>query len=462
MLGSRYKPKSKEVNMKIKPIKQAAFAMMLTALFLTVSLNGQSPNVREVEDRMLKQANENIEKYRKGPAKIQFKGVDGKGINNAKVEIVQKTHDFLFGSVIFDLTGGQSAYREDLFKMRFSKIFNLAVFPFYWASYESQQGMPNFQRMLPVIEWCRSQGITTKGHPLVWANNSGYPQWLKNYSASEAEEFLKGRVINTVAGFKGKIDIWDVVNEPIHVQTWENAMKRGSRPSIPDVADYVEKALHWANSANPSATLIVNEYFTLAMKNDRERFDSLLKELDKRKAPLSNIGLQAHEPRDEWFTPEVVWSTFDLYARYGHSIHITEFTPQSSGKEITGGWRTGTWTPEAQRDFTEQFVRLCFGHPAVVSINWWGLSDRNIWLPGGGLIDEEYRPKPVYNMLDSLINIEWKTRVSLTPDRNGEIAFNGFYGEYEILLTTANGRVHNYPLHIRKDEENKWVFIVKE
>ena len=43
--------------MKIKPIKQAAFAMMLTALFLTASLNGQSPNVREVEDRMLKQAN---------------------------------------------------------------------------------------------------------------------------------------------------------------------------------------------------------------------------------------------------------------------------------------------------------------------------------------------------------------------------------------------------------------------
>jgi GH35 family endo-1,4-beta-xylanase len=58
--------------------------------------------------------------------------------------------------------------------------------------------------------------------------------------------------------------------------------------------------------------------------------------------------------------------------------------PQSGGKPITGGWREGTWTEEAQAEFAEQFYRLCFGHPAVASINWWGLSDRQIWLPGGG------------------------------------------------------------------------------
>lgn len=446
--------------MKIKFFKSVTFAVVLTVLLFSPSLNGQTPNVKEVEARILKQAGENIEKYRKGDAAILFKTADGKGISNAKVEIVQKTHDFLFGSVIFDLTGGQSPYREDLFKTRFSKIFNLAVFPYYWSSYESQQGMTNWQRMIPVIEWCRNQGITTKGHPLVWANRSGFPAWLNNYTLAQTEEFLKNRVINTVAGFKGKIDIWDVVNEPIHVPTWENAMKRGPRPSIPNVANYVEKALHWANSADPSATLIVNEYFTLARKNDRERFDSLLNELNKRKAPFSDVGIQAHEPREEWFLPETVWSTFDMYAKYGHRIHITEYTPQSSGKEITGGWRKGTWTLDAQRDFTEQFLRLCFGHPSVVSVNWWGLSDRQIWLPGGGLIDEEYRPKPVYNTVDSLINIEWKTKASVSSDKNGAVTFRGFYGNYDVSLATSDGKVHIYPLHLRKDEGNEWVFVV--
>lgn len=446
--------------MKNNFIRQIVHALMSLTIFVSISLNGQAPDVREVEDRILKQAAGNVEKYRKGDAVIHFRGSDGKGISNASVEIVQKSHDFLFGSVIFDLTGGSPAYREDVFKARFSKIFNLAVFPYYWSSYESQQGMTNWQRMIPVIEWCRSQGITTKGHPLVWANRSGFPLWLNNYTVAEKEDLLKIRVKNTVAGFKGKIDIWDVVNEPIHVPTWDNAMVKARRPSIPEIANYVEKALHWSHSEDPSATLIVNEYFTLASERDRSRFDSLLKELDKRKAPFSDIGLQAHEPREEWFRPEYVWNTFDLYSKYGHHIHITEYTPQSSGKEITGGWRKGTWTLDAQRDFAEQFLRLCFGHPAVVSFNWWGLSDRQIWLPGGGLIDEEYRPKPIYNTVDSLINVEWKTKASVVSDKNGSVSFRGFYGKYEATLTTPDGKKHIYPLHLRKDEENEWGFIV--
>lgn len=443
-------------------IRTIAYGTMLSAILLTTSLKGQKTDVKDAEDQIMKQADVNIEKYRKGDANIQFRTKDGTGIKNAKVEVVQKTHDFLFGCIIFDLIRNDAPYREDLFKRRFSNLFNFAVFPFYWPSYENQQGMPGWQNMLPVIEWCRSQGITTKGHPLVWTDRSGYPQWLNKYTVAETEELLKARVINTVAGFKGKIDIWDVVNEPIHVPAWKNANKRGGRPSITEAADYVEDALIWANSANPAATHIVNEYFTLARDFDRARFDSLLKELAARKAPYSNIGIQAHEPREEWFTPEVVWKTFDMYARYGHSIHVTEFIPQSSGKEITGGWRKGTWTREAQSDFAEQFYKLCFGHPKVESINWWGLSDRNIWLPQGGLIDEEYRPKPVYNRLDSLINRAWKTKISTSPDKNGTISFRGYYGEYNVILTTASGKIYSYPLHLRKDEENKWVFVVKE
>ena len=39
-----------------------------------------------------------------------------------------------------------------------------------------------------------------------------------------------------------------------------------------------------------------------------------------------------------------------------------------------------------------------------------GGSDRNIWLKGGGLLDEEYNPKPVYNTIMRLINEDWMTR----------------------------------------------------
>jgi GH35 family endo-1,4-beta-xylanase len=440
-------------------------AILIVLVLLPLKAMGQ--DVQQTEARMMKQAGENIEKYRKGDVTIQFKTRDGKVIQNAGVEVHQKTHDFMFGCIIFDLIGNENTYKEDLFKERFKKIFNLAVFPFYWPSYESNQGFTGWDKMLTTIDWCKSNGITTKAHPLVWATKSGTPEWLTKYTEKETEELLKTRVLNITAGFRDKIELFDVVNEPINVKSWKHKMENfndtndwGVTDTIPLIADYVEKALQWAHQGNPKATLLINEYRTLADKDVRKRYDDLLTELKKRNAPLSGMGIQAHEPHNEWFSPVEVWKTFDLYSRFGYPIHITEFHPQSSGVPITGGWRTGSWTPEAQKEFTEQFVWLCFGHPAVASINWWGFSDRNIWLPGGGLVDEEYRPKPVYIMLDKLINQTWKTNISAQTGNKGSVSFRGFYGEYEITLNTQDGKTRFFKAHVSKNQENYWTFII--
>jgi endo-1,4-beta-xylanase len=448
--------------------KDRIILLCLTIIvLLIIPSNIQAQDVKKVEASMMKQADENIEKYRKGDAAIQFKTRDGKVLKNARISYRQKSHDFMFGCIIFDLIGKENTYKEELFKERFRKIFNLAVFPFYWPGYESRQGFTRWSDMLEVIDWCKANGITTKGHPLVWSTQSGTPDWLTGYNVGETEELLKTRVLNITSGFREKIGLWDVVNEPVNVKTWKHKIGNFSDPNdwgVTDtltlIADYVEHALKWAHQGNPEATLLINEYRTLADKDVRKRYDDLLSELKKRNAPLSGMGIQAHEPRQEWFSPVEVWKTFDLYSRFGYPIHITEFHPQSSGVPITGGWRTGAWTPDAQTEFTEQFVRLCFGHPAVASINWWGLSDRNIWLPGGGVIDEEYQPKPVYLMLDKLINQTWKTAGSASTDNEGVISFRGFFGEYEISMSTPDGKTRFYNIHVSKNEENHWAFII--
>jgi hypothetical protein len=74
------------------------------------------------------------------------------------------------------------------------------------------------------------------------------------------------------------------------------------------------------------------------------------------------------------------------------------------------------------------------------------------------LIDEEYRPKPIYDVLDRLFNKEWRTRMSVPLDGAGSLSFRGFFGSYEIRLTTKNGDVPVYPVHVRKDEQNSWTF----
>jgi hypothetical protein len=151
-----------------------------------------------------------------------------------------------------------------------------------------------------------------------------------------------------------------------------------------------------------------------------------------------------------------MYTTFDMYKEFNLPIHITEFMPQSGGKAITG-WREGTWTEETQAEFAEQFYTLAFGYPSVVSINWWGLSDRNIWLPGGGLIDEEYNPKPVYNRLMKLIKEDWMTKnLILASDKKGLVNFRGFYGKYQVKITKPDGSIQVMDVHLKEKGENKW------
>lgn len=447
--------------------------VVISCSFFVSATKGQELNVQQVESELLKKAAQNIEKYRKSDAAILFKTESGAGIQNAEVEIKQTTHDFLFGALIFDLVyfweGAEyPPFRPDLFKKRFKELFNFALFPFYWGHYEPTQGMPQWKKMLPVIEWCKANRITTKGHPLVWTHKSSTPDWLTELPLDLSQELLKARVINIIRGFKGKINIWDVVNEAVNMRTWRSIWLdpesyRYVEEPIKDVADYVEKPFKWAYTANPKANFILNDFFQISKVSIRKRFFDLVKELERRNIPISGLGIQAHEPHKgrEWYPPKDVWETLDYLGSLGYPLHITEFMPQSSGKEITGGWHKGNWTEETQAEFAEQFYRLCFGHPSVASILWWGFSDRTAAWAGRGLVTEDYKPKPVYNRLKKLIHQEWKTKINTTTDSEGAVKFRGFYGEYVVELKTKEGKVHSFRLHVRKDEDNKWVFIIK-
>lgn len=93
----------------------------------------------------------------------------------------------------------------------------------------------------------------------------------------------------------------------------------------------------------------------------------------------------------------------------------------------------------------------------MVSINWWGFSDRDIWLPGGGLLDEEYNPKPVYNRLLKLIKEDWMTKnVILKSDKKGFIKFRGFYGKYQVKITMPDGSTKVQDLHLKEKGYNQW------
>jgi hypothetical protein len=91
----------------------------------------------------------------------------------------------------------------------------------------------------------------------------------------------------------------------------------------------------------------------------------------------------------------------------------------------------------------------------VVSINYWGLSDRRIWIESAGLIDEEYRPKPVFERLKKLIKGEWITQpFTAQTDENGEIYFSGFNGKYELSIRHPGQQHLFFDFHLAANKEN--------
>lgn len=423
------------------------------------------PVRRAVEQEYLQRAAEGAEKYRQGPAELVLKDRAGHPLAGATVRVEQLRHEFLFGSIIFDQLRGQGdPSREQAYKAAFAKIFNFAVFPFYWKGYEPEEGRPQWEAMTPLLEWCRSRGITTKGHPLVWTAPSGWPDWLDRYPPQETVELLQRRVTAVTAGFRDRIEIWDVYNEPVNTTAWGYQGREfwvDDRP-LEESSPLVEQAFHWAERGNPSAHLILNEFYTITKPNTRERFHALVKGLLEKGTPIRGLGIQGHEPRQYWYDPREVWADFDRLGEFGLPLHLTEVTFTSSGDTLRG-WRAGegVWDEQTQAECIEHFLRLAFGHPAVASFNFWGFSDRAVWLKKGGLVDENYHPKPAYEIVDSLVNREWHTSLAGRTDGQGKLSFRGFHGDYRVEVTTADGRVRRWELPLRSDRENRWVLLVK-
>lgn len=467
------------MSSKLSSKQAARFSILAFATFAGVassSLRAQSAEHARIEKEVLAQAREDIERYRKSDASITIRNRDGQPLAGVRLEVNQVTQNFLFGNLAFELAEPDAARRPhlDAFKARFKALFNYAILPFYWSAYESEQGRPQWQRIQGAIDWCRSNGITLKGHPLGWTHPAGTPNWFLDLPRDTAFKLYEARIRNTVAGFKDAVGIWDVVNEPVNTIPMDRVFATGTNSdtrigegaryditgvTVDDIVPWVADSFEWAAEANPDGTFILNEFNLIPRPQTRERFAQLVKALLDRGVPVRGLGIQAHEPREEWFSPVDVKATLDRLAQLGLPLHITEFMPQSSGKPITGGWREGTWTAEAQADFAEQLYTIAFGHPAVATINWWGLSDADIWLPGGGLLDEYYEPKPAYNRLVKLIKHDWMTKnLDLATDKTGHATFRGFQGSYDIVAILPDGTRKPLTLHIRANEENHWDF----
>jgi GH35 family endo-1,4-beta-xylanase len=378
-----------------------------------------------------------IEKHRKADAQIRVVDAGGRPLSGVKVSVEQVSHEFLFGCNIYMFDRYKGEALNAAYKKRFEELFNYATVGFYWRSYEPERGKPRYEYTDKVVAWCRDHAIRMKGHPLLWGDQAGVPRWSQGQPAPEIQ---RQRVQDIIGRYQGKIEFWEVVNEPSHL----------AEPKI-------DQPYRWARQADPRAHLIVNDYHVLA--DGCPGFFRLLSAAKQSDVPFDGIGIQAHEPRTMRFPLDRVREVLDRYASFGKALHVTEFTPTSAGQKITGSHRGGVWDEAAQADYAVKFYRVCFAHPAMRAITWWDLCDQGSWLPGGGMLRADMSPKPVYEQLQRLIHQQWKTTLAATTNADGRFRFRGFCGTYRLEMD-VQGRKLQRRFQVTKDLQKEVVITL--
>jgi endo-1,4-beta-xylanase len=213
--------------------------------------------------------------------------------------------------------------------------------------------------------------------------------------------------IHTVVGrYKGKIKVWDVVNEAIGDG---GDLLRNSywKQIIGD--DFIAKAFQYAHEADPDAILRYNDY-GLENAPRRNKFITLIKQLQEQKIPVGAIGTQTHINVGTSF--ETLDREFTELETLGLPIHITELDINTSqgGQRNTSGdvagaaarTQGGVVSEADQRQskaYSGLFRAIMKHKNSVKVVTFWGANDAVSWQARGRplLFDANDMPKPAFD-----------------------------------------------------------------
>lgn len=379
--------------------------------------------------------------HRLSKTDIRIIDANGNKVANEEVDIKLSKHEFLFGIGGFDALSycafedEKKTFFEEKVK-RMEDVFNYTTLPFYWGMFEKEEGKPNTEFMLKVTDELISRGFTVKGHPLCW--HTVCADWLLKYDDETIFKKQMERIYRDVADFKGKIDIWDAINEVVIMpifDKYDNAVTRICNKY--GQIGLVKAVFEAAREVNPDAKLILNDF------NTTPAYEDLIERCLDAGIDISYIGIQSHQHQGYW-GKDKLYDVLERFSRFNLPIHFTENTFVSGDLipeyiEDLNDWQVDKWPStkegeERQKNQMEEMYRILFADSNVKAITGWDLSDGG-WLNApSGIIRTDNTVKPAYEMLENLIKNEWNTEYKAKTDDNGVIKLEGYKGDYEISV----------------------------
>ena len=391
---------------------------------------------RAHDNRWRAAANGRIRRYRMGNLVVRVVDARGRPLPGALVHVKQTRHLFRFGTAIapeplFADTPDGRNYRRVLLK-----DFNYVVLEntLKWGSYGGQGWTPSDK----MLTWCAAHNLPVRGHNLFWPSYQWLPDEVKPLRGQAMRDAVHAHVLDYVAKTKGRIAVWDVVNEAVTShEVYDEAGK-----------DLIAKAFVWAHETDPSVRLAYNENTIFdtgggdAGTRDKA-VDGLLHYLIvEQKVPVSVLGIQSHMNfgGNPLVPGDVLVINLDHWATYHLPLEITEYDASVPDDA-------------AHARYQDEFMTAMFAQPAVTSFVQWGFWAGAHWLAkeGGAVYRQDWTPRPGALAYERLVFHDWWTDAQGRTARTGAYQKRAFLGDYQVTAT-FQGRTRTLPVTLSKNQ----------
>lgn len=323
-----------------------------------------------------------------------------KGSYHLKGHTLKGSFNFPIGAAVVKELLDDPLYANTL-KKDFSRLSSESNFKF--AALQPQQNKYTYEKADAIVEFAQKNNMQVHGHTLVWARENSGPAWLKNYQgdAKAWDKLLKEHITNVMRHFKGKVTSWDVVNEPV---------KEGGKYTdciwLQKLGpDYIIKAFKYAQEADPTAKLFLNDY---GQEYGGKKLNLLLQivaDAKKQGVTIHGMGFQLHTLLS--IETAKINKQLKRVSDAGLLVHISELDISVRSKMP----KTFPLTDAMSRQQGAKYKEIVKGYMTNVAKNqqWgittWGVSDKNSFFNDGYkntdhdyplLFDKNYKAKWAY------------------------------------------------------------------
>jgi len=377
----------------------------------------------------------NIAKNRMANLTVHVVDAQGAPVSGAQVSVnmtrnafgfgtAQAGHDFLPGAAI----DGGAASPWDNYRSYLPQLFNISVEEnsLKWPFVAGDMG-PSWNLALGIAstDWASQHGLRTRGHNLVWPSWRNSPIAVKTLAAADLRTTVNQHIKDEVTALTGKVDHWDVVNEPFDNHEITDLLGNcGTTPNCEAGLDEMATWFSQTRAIDTKAKLFINDYAILegggGTTSHRDEFERVVKGLIARNAPLDGVGLQGHFGT-ALTSPDDLNTLLDRFGAY-KDLWITEYDITINDLLLAG-------------DYTRDFLTVLYSHPAVAGFLMWGFWDGAHWKKNAPLFTKDWQLKPAGVAYYDLVLNQWWTCTGGSSDDAGAYVANGHLGDYAVTAT---------------------------